>query len=50
MSSDLVEMYRRMVLIREAEQTLVRLFAEARVPVRFFQQQANDAAHQKNST
>jgi acetoin:2,6-dichlorophenolindophenol oxidoreductase subunit alpha len=31
-SSDLFEMYRRMVLIREVEQTLVRLFAEGRVP------------------
>jgi pyruvate dehydrogenase E1 component alpha subunit len=29
---DLLEMYRTMVLIREAEQTLVRLFAENRVP------------------
>lgn len=32
MSSDLVEMYRRMVLIREVDETLVRLFAEGRVP------------------
>jgi TPP-dependent pyruvate/acetoin dehydrogenase alpha subunit len=31
-SIDLVEMYRRMVLIREVEQILVRLFAEGRVP------------------
>jgi pyruvate dehydrogenase E1 component alpha subunit len=31
-SSDLVEMYRRMVLIREVELTLVRLFAEGQVP------------------
>jgi acetoin:2,6-dichlorophenolindophenol oxidoreductase subunit alpha len=30
--SELLEMYRTMVLIREAEQTLVRLFAENRVP------------------
>jgi acetoin:2,6-dichlorophenolindophenol oxidoreductase subunit alpha len=31
-TSDLFEMYRRMVLIREVETTLVRLFAEGRVP------------------